>query len=194
MNETWIMIVRHPETEANINGHYVGRGDSPYTEAGELQVDRLARQIADFSPTAIWSSPLRRALTVGEEASRLARIQLHVDDRLNELDFGIAEGLSFSEAVEEGIPFEFANVDGPVAPQGESRRDIWNRTVSAMQDVLRIDGRVAIVTHGGVFRSALPFLLGLTIDHIWTFHIRNAQIAVVKVVEGHGQLEEFVLG
>ncbi len=50
------------------------------------------------------------------------------------------------------------------------------------------------MTHGGVFRSALPFLLGLTIDHIWTFHIRNAQIAVVRVFDGHGQLEEFVVG
>jgi alpha-ribazole phosphatase len=194
VNETWIMLVRHPETEANVNGHYVGRGDSPYTDRGVLQVESLSSRIADFGPTAIWSSPLRRALTVGERACDAVGVPLHIDDRLNELDFGIAEGYSFEETVEQGIKFEFANVDGPVAPLGESRRDIWDRSVSAMEEILRIDGRIAVVTHGGVFRSALPFLLGLSVDNIWTFHIRNAQIAVVKVIEGHGQLEEFVLG
>ena len=188
------MLVRHPETVANVNGHYVGRGDSPYTDRGVLQVDRLARRVAEFDPSAIWSSPLHRALTVGQRANDLAHVPLHIDDRLNELDFGIAEGFSFEETVEQGITFEFANVDGPVAPQGESRRDIWNRSVSAMGDILAMDGRIAVITHGGVFRSALPYLLGLSIDHIWTFHIRNAQVAVVRIVEGHGQLEEFLLG
>jgi alpha-ribazole phosphatase len=188
------MLVRHPETEANINGHYVGRGDSPYTERGILQADSLASRIAEFGPTSIWSSPLRRALTVGEKASDLAGVPLHVDERLNELDFGIAEGFSFEETVEQGIAFEFANVDGPVAPQGESRRGIWERTSSAMEEVVGMDGKIAVVTHGGVFRSALPMLLGLTIDHIWTFHIRNGQIAVVKIVDAHGMLEEFVTG
>jgi alpha-ribazole phosphatase len=188
------MLVRHPETEANINGHYVGRGDSAYTERGLVQVDSLASRIAEFEPTAIWSSPLRRALTVGERVCDAVRVPLHIDDRLNELDFGIAEGFSFEETVEQRIEFDFASVDGPVAPLGESRRDIWDRSVSAMTEILSIDGRIAVVTHGGVFRSALPFLLGLSIDNIWTFHIRNAQIAIVKVVEGHGQLEEFVVG
>ncbi len=192
MRETWIMLVRHPETDANINGHYVGRGDSPYTERGLLQVDALASRIVDFRPTAIWSSPLRRALTVGEKAADKTSVPLHIDPRLNELDFGIAEGFSLEEAIEQAIPFEFANVDGPVAPEGESRRDIWIRSASAMDEIRRIDGRVAVVTHGGVFRSALPYLLGLSIDNIWTFHIRNGQIAVLKIVEEHGQLEEFV--
>jgi alpha-ribazole phosphatase len=194
VKETWIMLVRHPETEANTNGHYVGRGDSPYTQRGVAQVESLSARIADFAPTTIWSSPLRRAFEVAERASQLVGVPLHLDDRLNELDFGIAEGFSFEETVEQGITFEFANIDGPVAPLGESRRDIWNRSVSAMEEIVGIDGRVAVVTHGGVFRSALPFLLGLSIEQIWTFHIRNAQIAVVKVIEGHGQLEEFVVG
>ncbi len=188
------MLVRHPETEANINGRYVGRGDSPYTDRGVEQVERLAARIEAFEPDLVWSSPLRRALTVARLASERRGVELQIDDRLNELDFGIAEGFTFEETVEQGITFEFANVDGAVAPMGESRRDIWDRSASVMEELLARGGRVAVVTHGGVFRSALPFLLGLSIDHIWTFHIRNAQIAVVKIVEGHGQLEEFVLG
>jgi broad specificity phosphatase PhoE len=188
------MLVRHPETEANVCGQYVGRGDAPYTELGLVQVEALVERIAGLDPTAIWSSPLRRAFTVAQLASDELGVPLHIDHRLNELDFGVAEGFTFEETVEQRIAFDFQSVDGPVAPGGESRRDIWDRSVSAMDEILAMDGRVAVVTHGGVFRSALPYLLGLSIDHIWTFHIRNAQIAVVRVVEGHGMLEEFVLG
>ncbi len=119
VSETWIMLVRHPETEANINGHYVGRGDSPYTERGRAQVESLT--VADRRVRARRRSGRARCAaryTVGERAAELADVPLRVDDRLNELDFGIAEGLSFDEATEQGIAFEFANVDGPGRAHG----------------------------------------------------------------------------
>lgn len=194
MNERRLLLVRHPETEANASGRYVGRGDSPFTALGIEQAARLARRIAEWGPDAVWSSPLRRALAVAEEAAALAAVPLKLDERLTELDFGEAEGLTFAETVERGIRFEFGSVDAPVAPGGESRGEIWRRSVAAAEDAVHAAARTAIVTHGGVFRSMLPHLLGLGIDSIWTFHVRNAQIAEIALVDGIGRLEEFTLG
>jgi hypothetical protein len=29
---------------------------------------------------------------------------------------------------------------------------------------------------------------------VWAFHVHNAQLATVRVVDGHGMLEEYVAG
>lgn len=188
------MLVRHPETDDNAGGRYVGRGDSAYTERGLIQAEMLVAKIVEFNPSVIWSSPLPRALTVAREAGASTGAKFHIDERLNEIDYGLAQGLTYEETVARGLSFQFTNVEGPVAPGGESRRDMWERSVAAVDDMLAEHGRVAVVTHGGVFRSALPYLLGMSIDFIWRFNIRTAQIAIVRVVDGHGMLDEFITG
>jgi hypothetical protein len=37
-------------------------------------------------------------------------------------------------------------------------------------------------------------LLGLSSSDIWAFHIHNAQMAHVRVIDGHGMLEEYRRG
>lgn len=194
MPETWFLIARHPETEANINGRFIGRGTSPYTAEGRRQARRIPGKIAAFSPDAVWSSPLERALLVATRASHLASATLHVDDRLLELDFGDAEGMSFEEIAEAGMAFNYRSVDLPVAPGGESRGDIDRRVASIADELCAIGGRHAVVAHGGVVRAMLVHLLRLSGEGIWSFHVHNAQLATVHVVDGHGSLEEYVQG
>lgn len=194
MKETRILLVRHPETEANVTGRWVGRGNAPLTAVGQEQVPRLVREIADFAPDALWCSPLARTRAVADPAAVATGLSVKIDDRLTELDFGAAEGLTYEEAIGRGIPFEFKSEDHPVAPGGESRRDILQRTAEVLAEAMSSADRIAVVTHGGVFRSALVTLLGLPICGIWAFDIRNAQVADVRVVDGHGMLARFEQG
>ncbi len=187
-----ILLVRHPETTANVDGHFVGRGDAAFTARGDRQVHLLAERIVAFSPDAVLTSPLRRTLVVAENAAARLHLTPILDERLIELDFGMAEGLTYEQTVEAGIRFDFASEDAPVAQGGESRRDIFDRVAAALADIMATRERVAIVTHGGVFRSALPHLLGLPLSAIWSFHIHNGSIADIRTVDGHGMLEEFV--
>ncbi len=189
--ESAILLVRHPETHANITGRFVGSGDSPYTAKGERQAFGLLREISGFAPEYVWSSPLRRALATAQEAAALTGIGLREDARLKELDFGEAEALTLMEAQARGIEFDYKRFDMPVAPGGESRAQIQARTAAVMDQITAEGGRHAVLTHGGVFRSALVHLLDLPPDAIWSFHIRNAQLAEVRVVDGHGMLEGF---
>lgn len=183
MSSKSILIARHPETEANVTGRWVGRGNAPFTPLGELQVDSIAAEIVRFDPDVIWSSPLDRALIPASRAAEVSGITHVIDERLSELDFGAAEGLTFSEAQERGIEFDFKSQDAPVAAGGESRRDILGRSAQVLEEALAESGRIAVVTHGGVFRSALVHLLELPMDAIWAFHIRNAGIAELSMGE-----------
>jgi broad specificity phosphatase PhoE len=192
--ETRLLIVRHPETEANVSGRFVGQGESAYTAEGRRQARRLPLKLSRFHPDIVWSSPLLRASAVAERASRLARVPLRVDDRLMELDFGSAHGLTWEEISEAGIPFNYRSADEPVAPGGESRAELEARVGQCMDEMCATGGRYVVVAHAGVMRAALAHLLGLTGEGLWLFHIHNAQMAQVHVFEGHAQIEEYVQG
>jgi broad specificity phosphatase PhoE len=193
-HETELLIVRHPETEANINGRFVGQGESPYTAVGRVQARRLPRKIARFVPRIILTSPLLRARVVAERASRASGVELRVDDRLLELDFGDAHGLTYEEIAEAGIIFNYRSADAPVAPGGESRDDLQRRVGAVVDELEALGGRYALVRHAGVMRAILAHALHLSGDNLWAFSIHSAQLARVRIVEGHGMLEEFVQG
>ena len=194
MSTTDLLIVRHPETEANVNGRFVGQGESPFTSEGRREARRLPHKIARFQPSIVWSSPLLRARVVAERAARLARTPLKVDPRYMELDFGEAHGLTWEEIAVAGIPFNYRSEDAPVAPGGESRNQLMARVGEAVDEACDRGGRHAIVCHAGVMRAMLAHTLKLHGDHLWIFAINNAQLATVRVIDGHAQLVEFVKG
>jgi len=191
VTERQLLLVRHPETEANVNGRWVGRGNAPFTDLGEAQVEAVVARIVEFRPDAVYSSPLDRARIPAQRAAAAFGVPHVVDERLHELDFGEAEGFTLDEAADAGIEFHFKAEDRPVAAGGESRRDIMDRTAAFLDETLADHERVAVVTHGGVFRSAVVHLLGLPLDAIWAFNIRNAQIAEITLGEDWTRLESF---
>ncbi|MDZ4180738.1 MAG: histidine phosphatase family protein, partial [Coriobacteriia bacterium] len=138
------------------------------------------------------TSPLARTRTVADRAAALLGVPEFIDERVTELDFGHAEGLTFEETRSRGMAFEFKAEDKPVAPGGESRLDIMRRTAEVLDELAAGEhSRVAVVTHGGVLRSAIAHLLGLPLSAIWAFDIRNGCVAEVRVREGHGQITRF---
>jgi len=189
--ETRFLLVRHPETEANRDGRLVGRGDTPYTPLGTRQRELLAVRIASWSPELILTSPLRRTREVAEAALMRSGAELLVDSRLTEMDFGVAEGLTYEEIAEREIVFDFRSLDAPVCTAGESRRAIYDRSAAAVAGHVSNGSKIAVVTHGGVFRSLLAHLVGLPIDAIWSFDIRPAAISEIRVIDGFGLLHSF---
>lgn len=191
MTETHLLVIRHPETDANVDGRLVGRGATPYTANGRAQLRRVPHEVREFGPDEVWTSPLERAYLLGKAVAEHCGCPLVIDERLVEIDFGLAEGLTFAEVAEQSIRFDYADAEAPVAPEGESRGDVQRRAVEIAEAILARGGRFAVVTHGGVFRALMVRLLGLESKDIWAFHVRNGQMAHIRVVDGHGQLEEY---
>lgn len=192
--ETHLLLVRHPETEANINGRFVGRGDSAFTDEGLRQLRRGPAKIAAFEPDVVLSSPLGRAKRLAMRAARQASVPLTIDERLIELDFGLAEGMTFAEIHNAGHDFNYRDREHPVASGGESRGDVERRAAAVCDELVERGGRFALVTHGGPFRASLVHVLGLASTDVWAFHIHNAQLAHIVVGDGYAMLEEYVQG
>ena len=97
-----ILLVRHGETEWNLQRRYQGRSDSPLTERGIAQahaIGRLLRTLPDAASARIVASPLGRARRTAEiiREHLPAAPELRVDDRLRELSIGSWDGLTYRD-------------------------------------------------------------------------------------------------
>jgi probable phosphoglycerate mutase len=90
---TNLYIVRHGQTQWNVEGQIQGRLDSPLTDAGVQQAQQLARQLQNISFDSIYSSSSNRAFST---ALYLRKNQEKVikSDHLMEMDFATWQGES----------------------------------------------------------------------------------------------------
>ena len=191
---TQLLLARHPEVEANVGHVYIGRTESPYTAKGEHQRSALAAAIRGWRPDVVRSSPIGRARIVAEELAAQG-VPLVVDEDLTEIDFGHAEGLTYEEAHRHGIPMDFLGGPADARPfgGGETWGEFGVRLDRAAREILAGPERVAIVTHGGVFRGLIVTFLDLEPSRAWRFSIPPGSIATLTLHEGVGTLRTFGL-
>lgn len=182
-----IMLVRHPETVANTESRYIGRIDSPLSPRGERQVGWLARVLEGWGAGAVFTSPLGRAHTTAL-AIAPESVPVQVLEGLGEIDFGVAEGLTYDEIQRRGIRLDYTGT-GPIAPGGETGPAFDARVRAAAATIAAGPERSVVVTHGGVVRRLLVTWLGLSVDRAWCFGVPNAVTAVVRITDGVGVLE-----
>ena len=154
-----ILLVRHGETEWNLQRRYQGRSDSPLTERGVAQahaIGRFLQTLPDIQAARIVASPLGRARHTGEIIRQYlaADVELVVDDRLRELSLGSWDGLTYQE-IAELSPGVF---DGHGrsewyfrAPDGERYDALVARLAEWLGECSRVLCLV-VVTHGIVSR------------------------------------------
>jgi broad specificity phosphatase PhoE len=161
-----LILVRHGETVLNAAGIAQGWNDSALSELGMKQAHALAQRLAPIGITAIYSSPLGRALATAEVIARALTLPVVTLDDLREMGYGRWEGMRFLE-VREQYAGDYAKwIDDPdyPCPGGESHHDVLLRMERALMQVEAGSGgprqRVAVVTHGTAIRVGATALLG----------------------------------
>jgi broad specificity phosphatase PhoE len=188
-----VLVARHPQVQANLEGRFVGAGESPFTPLGERQCAELAAYIAAWQPNGVHCSPRLRARRVAELAASLAGVDAFVDDDLAEIDFGSAEGLTFEEAKRAGVDIDLLGGPPESAPfrDGETWRAFAERIDAAADRIEHYGLRIAVVAHGGTVRSLISHWLGLPDKAAWRFAVPNASVATLTLWDGTGTLRTF---
>ncbi|MTH77905.1 histidine phosphatase family protein [Paracoccus aestuariivivens] len=147
-----IYLLRHGETEFNLQGRYQGWSDSPLTARGREQGLAYGRLLAaHIKATRIWTSPLPRALATAELiAKQLSGAGLQQDDRLREVSLGIWDGMTRQE-IAVGWP-GIRKAHPPRqwmfhAPEGERLTGLLSRLQSVL-DEAAAEPEVILVSHG----------------------------------------------
>jgi len=176
VNETTILLVRHGETDWNLERRVQGHSDRPLNETGLAQADALVQELAGERIDAVYSSDLARALETarGVAAARGLRVQPLAE--LREKDFGTWEGRTDSE-----IRTRFPQaLTGPWG-DAETTEELSDRVLAALRRIAEAHpgGQVLVVTHGGALRAVLRYC------EVVVGPVLNCHVARIAVRDGN---------
>ena len=176
---TRFIVVRHGETEWNVQARVQGHKDSALTAAGLAQAEAVAGRLAREKFDALVSSDLGRARQTAERIAARCGLAVAFDERLRERNFGLGEGLTYEE-IDRRYPEVFSRVreidPDAVIPGGESRRQFHERVRDAFAALAREHRgrRVAVVSHGGVLTSLYRIVHDIPVGTPHRIPIANA--------------------
>ena len=158
-----LYIVRHGETEWNLIKKFQGQSDSPLTENGIKIMKDTGNKLKNIIFSRVYTSELGRAVKSAEIILnkninyKNDKIEIKKMSELNEVYFGLWQGLSHEEVFEK-YPEEaenyFHNVKRYNAEniKAEKLKDALDRFLRGMKKILKNhkSGNILIVTHGTV--------------------------------------------
>lgn len=183
--KTRFIVVRHGETQWNVESRVQGHRDSPLTAAGLAQAEAVAARLACEAFDVLVSSDLGRALQTAQAVARRCGREVLADPRLRERHFGEGEGMTYGE-LDYHWPDVFSRVRETdpdfVIPGGESRRQFHERVRGAFESLAREHegARVAVVSHGGVLAALYRVIHGIPVGIPHRIPIANASYNAVS--------------
>ncbi len=176
-----IYLMRHGETDWNLQRRLQGQKDIPMNENGIRQMSELAARMRDrgFSFDRIVSSPLRRALDSAEIVAAQTGYcieEIVQEPLLIERDFGKAEGVSYQERHSRNDE-EWGM---------ESMEDLSERALSGIKRHLEADkgSGILFVAHGAVLKAAVAALTAGKIKYDNDTQFKQGNISLLEYREG----------
>ncbi len=163
-----LVLLRHGQTDHNVDGRMQGHIDSMLTAVGRDQAIGVAPEIARLGPDRLISSDLRRAVDTAEVIGAAAGLPVKLDKRLRETNLGDWQGRTVAE-IEQDWPGAIAAWRSDPAwapPGGESRIEVVRRSRPVVDELDEEyadnpQGIVVMVAHGGMIAGLVCGLLGL---------------------------------
>jgi len=169
-----IAFTRHGQTELNRGGRLQGRIDAALSALGAQQAAALGRGFAGAPVTRVLSSPLQRARDSATAIAAGHGLEVEVDERLIELDYGRWDGLRLAEV----SPDDWAvwRDDPEFAPPGGERLSaVTARVESFCTDVLT-DDLVVAVSHVSPIKAAVCSALRIDERATWRMQLDVASV------------------
>ncbi|MGA1253851.1 MAG: histidine phosphatase family protein [Burkholderiaceae bacterium] len=188
---TTLVLIRHGQTDWNVQGRIQGQLDEPLNAQGRAQARRLRDLVAQGQPSvlpasfdAAYSSPLVRAWHTGEPLAAQFGLPLQQASALAERHFGELQGVCHEEM---HVRFPEAarcwtSRDPDFRPAGgESLNDFFMRIQGCLTQILSTHRgkRVLCFTHGGVLDMVFRMAQGIGLEAPRTWGIPNTGINVI---------------
>jgi broad specificity phosphatase PhoE len=159
-----LILVRHGETEWNAREILQGQADIELSENGRAQARALASLIARWSIDMAVTSDLKRTRQTSE---LLGFPQARADALWREADLGLWTARDVKDLkATDGAAYRAWREGRGNPPGGEDFDTLSRRIALAMTPLQETDGTALVITHGGVIRSVLAQLIGLTPERI----------------------------
>ena len=166
--QTHLYLVRHGEAVVNVEPIMGGmRGDTGLTPRGVAQAESLRDRLAatgEIAADILISSTLPRARQTAEIIAPALNVPMVLDDEVQEIGVGDADGLHHEEAwARYGNPDFVNDPFHQIAPGGESWAQFMLRVAGALHRIVRDHkGKtIVLVCHGGVIDGSFAYFLNI---------------------------------
>ena len=148
-----IYVVRHGQTDYNINGLFQGRKDIPLNSVGIKQAEETAQKFKNIPVDIILVSPLTRAKETAKYISNVTGVKPIIEQDLIERNFGDMEGKPNREdcnikmLLDYEKNYNICNVE-PI-------QSLFKRVSDCLDKIIDkyMGKNVVLVTHGGVAQA-----------------------------------------
>ena len=186
-----LIIVRHGQSEYNLENRFTGSTDIELTPEGELEAKKAGALIKNYPLDEAFTSFLKRAIhTLNIILKEIDKMSLPVTKTpaLNERSYGDLQGLDKTEMIKkfgEDQVLAWRRSYDIIPPHGESLKETYDRVVpyyeKAIIPKLRQDKNILIVAHGNSLRALMMFLE----------NIGHAEISDINLATGSPRLYQF---
>lgn len=187
-----IFLLRHGETDWNLQGRCQGSTDIDLNERGKQQAREIAAALSAEKIHAIYSSDLKRALQTAAIIGGPHRLEVAVDGDFRELDHGAFEGLTFADIRTSYPDFLERWRSEPaelVVPGGERLVDVEKRAWKGIERVVRghpANATVVVVSHNFPILTVLCRITGTPLDDYRSFRIEPCGLTRISHDEREG--------
>jgi broad specificity phosphatase PhoE len=182
-------MVRHGQTDWNVQKRYQGHSDLPLNETGEVQAHHIADRMAGEKLHAIVSSDLLRTMQTAQAVvAHHPKLTIQPEVNLREANFGVFEGLRYKDVIEQHKAMAEAWFADPECPpnSGEKLSQVLQRVQRIRMHIEDnyARKRVLLVGHDGALRLLISDLLGLPAMQYWRFNLDPCSLTQVNIYPG----------
>ncbi|MGH9914527.1 MAG: histidine phosphatase family protein [Pyrinomonadaceae bacterium] len=189
-----IFFLRHGQTAFSRTNSFCGSGlDPELTSEGLEMAEAFASAYRSTEWSAIYTSPLQRAVTTAKPLAQALGMTMHLKDELKEIGYGKWEGQSV-ETVSRDFHDDYIRwlADPAWNPPtgGEPAVAITHRGLSVIEEIknLYATGNVLVVSHKATIRIILCSMLGIDVGRFrYRIVCPVGSISVIEF-EQHGPL------
>jgi broad specificity phosphatase PhoE len=183
-----LLLIRHADHD------YIGRAIAGWlpgvsiNELGRRQAAALPERLAGALISAIYSSPLERALETAAPLAAALGMEVEIRDGLREMHFGDFTGRTMAELDVDPVWREFTLHRGNTrAPGGELMLETQARMVAELEHIRceNPNRTVAVFSHADVIRAAVMHYAGIPLDFYQRIEIYPASISTIELLP-HG--------
>lgn len=194
-----VHLLRHGQTEWNVNNLCAGQTDIPLNGEGRAQAARITDYFRRRPLGAVFGSDMSRTRSTAEGICETHGLAYREDRRLREINYGRLEGTDssrwdelFPELMRKWNYGSFAEAP----PEGESRQSLIRRSVAFLDELASGNERapVLVVTHGGVIKALLTHVVlrgaGHEVDRsLGLFRVDNASVTTLRFRNGRWRVD-----